>query len=61
MSDLESTTEKTYSIQGQSAHTHNITLTPAQLAQIKAGAAVTVESGPAASHTHAVTVNCTAP
>jgi hypothetical protein len=56
--DLDSTTDKTYGIQGQSSHPHTVTLTPAQLAQIKAGTAVTVSSSEDASHTHAVTVNC---
>jgi hypothetical protein len=56
--DLDSTTDKTYDIQGQSTHNHTVTLTPAQLAQIKAGTAVTLDSSLGASHTHAVTLNC---
>jgi hypothetical protein len=58
--DLDSTTDKTYSIQGQSTHAHNVTLTPAQLAQIKAGTAVTLVSSEDASHSHSVTCNCSA-
>lgn len=56
--DLDLTTNKTYPIQGQSSHNHDVTLTPAHFAQIKAGTAVTVESTFDSSHTHVVTINC---
>lgn len=56
--DLDSTTNMTYDIRGQSNHPHSVTLTPAQLAQIKAGTEVTVVSSEDSSHTHAVTCNC---
>lgn len=56
--DLDSATDKVYDIRGQSNHPHTITLTPAQLAQIKAGTAVEVESSEDASHRHKVTVTC---
>ena len=56
--DLDSTTDKVYDIQGQSNHPHTITLTPTQLAQVKAGSTVTVVSSENASHNHRVTFTC---
>ena len=61
--DVDSTVAKTYNIAGIADHPHTITLTPVQLAQIKAMTSVTVSSSvdPSpifASHFHAVTVNC---
>jgi hypothetical protein len=61
--DVDSMIAKTYSIEGIADHPHTITLTPVQLAQIKAMTSVTVSSSvdPSpifASHFHAVTVNC---
>lgn len=61
--DVDSMVAKTYSIEGIADHPHTITLTPVQLAQIKAMTSVTVSSSvnPSpifASHFHAVTVNC---
>ena len=61
--DVDSTVAKTYSIAGIADHPHTITLTPVQLAQIKAMTSVTVSSSvdPSpiyATHFHAVTVNC---
>jgi len=56
--DVDSTTPKTYSIQGSADHDHRVTLTPPQLAQIKAKTAVTVVSSVDFSHFHDVTVTC---
>jgi hypothetical protein len=58
--DVDSTVAKTYSIASVAGHDHSVTLTPAQLAQIKAKNAITVTSsiGGVPSHTHDVTVNC---
>ena len=56
--DLDSTTSKTYNIRGVSDHDHVVTLTPAQLAQIKAKSAVTIASSVDFAHFHDVTVNC---
>ena len=56
--DVDSTVVKTYSIAGIADHNHTITLTPVQLAQIKAMTSVTVSSSVNLSHFHAVTVNC---
>lgn len=57
-SDLDSTTDKAYNIQGMATHNHTITLTPAQLAQLKAGRMVTVTSSVTSAHAHDVTVSC---
>jgi len=56
--DLDSTTDMTYGIMGSATHNHTITLTPAMLAQLKAGTAVTVTSTTTLSHNHDVTVTC---
>jgi hypothetical protein len=58
--DVDSMVALTYGIRGTGDHEHLITLTPAQLAQIKGTTAVTVTSsqGSGDLHTHLVTVNC---
>jgi hypothetical protein len=55
---VDSTTFKVYSIAGTADHDHTITLLPVQLAQIKAGTPVTVDSTTDFAHFHEVTVNC---
>ena len=59
--DLDSTTPKNYDITGAAPHSHQVTFSAAQLAQLKAGTAVTVTSTAFAgdSHTHDVRVACT--
>ena len=42
--DLNSTVSKTYDIVGAGGHSHQVTFSAAQLAQLKAGQAVTVAS-----------------
>ena len=58
--DLDSLTDKSYSIQGVASHDHPFTLTAAQLARLKAGQAiVVVTTGPALDgHTHDVSGTC---
>jgi len=57
--DLDSNVAIVYGIQGNADHTHLVTLSAAQLAQIKAKTAVTVLSSMGGDgHTHSVTVNC---
>jgi len=58
VSDLDSTTAKTYDIQGNADHAHNVTFSAPQLAQLKAGTMVTVTSTQTLSHEHAVSVTC---
>lgn len=58
-SDTDSMVAIVYSIVGAADHNHLVTLTAAQLAQIKSKTAVTVTSTMAGDgHTHSVTVNC---
>ncbi|HJV60350.1 MAG TPA: hypothetical protein VJ743_05350, partial [Albitalea sp.] len=57
-SDLDSTTDKVYSIMGSASHDHTITLSAAMLAQLKAGMSVTTTSTTTLSHNHDVTVSC---
>ena len=56
--DLDSPTDKVYSIMGIAAHDHTVTLTPAMLATLKSGMAVTVTSSDPAGHMHDVTITC---
>lgn len=58
--DVDSTVAMTYSIEGTAGHVHMVTLSPAQLAQIKSKNAVTVTStlGGSPVHSHDVTINC---
>jgi hypothetical protein len=57
--DVDSAVDKVYSILGAADHNHLVTLTAAQLAQIKGKSAVTVTSTAGGDgHTHSVTVNC---
>jgi hypothetical protein len=57
--DVDSTVDKVYSIVGTADHNHLVTLTAAQLAQLKAGTTVTVGSTAGGDgHTHSVAVSC---
>lgn len=56
--DLDSTSARTYPIQGGANHPHTITLTPAQLATLKSGQSVTVNSSTDLSHDHSVMITC---
>lgn len=55
--DLDSATDKTYSIKGTSVHDHMVTFTVAQLGMLKAKMPVTVTSTETI-HTHSVTAVC---
>ena len=57
--DLDSMTDKAYDIQGSADHTHSVTFTVAQLAALKAGMAVAVQSTTTLAHSHLVTETCT--
>jgi hypothetical protein len=57
--DLDSPTDKIYSIMGAATHSHSVTLTVAQLTLLKTGPVVvtsTTDDNPA--HNHMVTVTC---
>jgi hypothetical protein len=48
----------TYNITGTSNHTHTVTLTPAQLQDLKAGRTVRLTSSTDSNHNHEVTASC---
>jgi len=57
--DLDSLTDKSYSIQGTATHDHPFTLTAANLARLKAGQAIlVVTTGVTFEHTHDVSGSC---
>ena len=56
--DLDSTTDKTYDIQGNAAHSHNVTFTSTQLAQLKAGNTVSVTTTMTLNHDHRISDRC---
>jgi len=56
--DLDSTTDKIYSIKYTATHDHTVTLTVAMLVLLKAGLPVTVTSTTTLAHNHDVTVRC---
>jgi len=58
--DIDAAADKTYDITGAAPHSHQVTFSAAQLAQLKAGTAVTVTSTAFAGdgHTHDATVSC---
>ena len=56
--DFATSGSLTYDIQGTATHSHFITLTDAQRADLLAGNSVTVTSTVGASHTHQVQVLC---
>lgn len=57
--DLNSAVALSYSIGGAAGHAHQVTFSPAQLAQLKAGQPVLVSSTASQGHTHDVTGACT--
>ena len=59
VADLGSSTAKTYSIKGTSAHDHSVVLEPQDLADLKAGLSVKKTSDMAGqTHDHDVTILC---
>ena len=58
-SDLDSTADMTYSIRGSADHDHTVTMTVAQLRQLKAGGSVTAVASVSAAHSHVATAACT--
>jgi hypothetical protein len=56
--DLDSMVPVTYNIQAMADHNHQVTLSAAQLAQLKAHQTVVVTSTTTAGHNHDLTVTC---
>jgi hypothetical protein len=57
--DLNSTVDIAYDIRGTADHTHSVTFTAAQLAQLKAGTMVTVTTTTTLTHNHVIGELCT--
>lgn len=57
-SDVQSGTEKTYSIQGSSEHDHTVTLQASHFNSLKSNSSITITSTSGGGHTHSVTVSC---
>ena len=57
-SDVQSGSEKTYSIQGTSGHDHSVTLTANDFSSLQNNQTVSVSSTNNDGHTHTVTVRC---
>lgn len=60
LEDLDADADKTYGVQGTAPHNHALTLTVAQLAELKAGRAISVTTGVGGlePHTHSVSGTC---
>jgi len=56
--DLDSTTDKTYSIRGTGSHDHSVTFTVGLLQMLKNKQTVVATSTETGSHTHDVSVSC---
>ena len=56
--DLAAGVAKTYSIQGTASHAHQVSISAAQLATLKAGQSISVTSSLVFAHVHTVTVRC---
>ena len=59
VADLTSTVAVTSAIRGSADHSHDVTLSPAQLAALRAGGTVTVSSTSTLGHSHDVSEACT--
>lgn len=49
---------KTYDITGSADHSHNLSISAAQMAQIKSGQTLNITSTSGSAHTHTVTIQC---
>jgi hypothetical protein len=56
--DLDSASDLTYDIQGNAGHSHSVTFSAAQLAQLKAGNTVSVTSTMTLNHDHRIGERC---
>jgi hypothetical protein len=58
VADLSSSVTKTYNVQGTGGHNHQVTLSPGQLAQLRAGGMVSVSTTFDAGHAHTMNGGC---
>ncbi len=56
--DVESGVEKTYSIQGDSGHNHDVTVSEANFTSLMNNQSITTTSTNDSGHTHSVTISC---
>jgi len=56
--DVMAGVEKTYDIQGSSAHSHTVELSAGDFADMTPGSVVTTTSSTDAGHSHEVTITC---
>ena len=56
--DVSAATEKTYSIQGSSGHSHSVTITAVNFSELKNNQSIQVNSTSGSGHTHSVSVGC---
>ena len=58
-SDVQSATDKTYSIAGSSGHDHTVTVTASQFDTLKTdGGSISATSSTSSGHSHSITVSC---
>lgn len=56
--DLDSAVARTFDVQGTAPHIHQVTLSPAQLAALKAGLSIAVTTTLDATHSHDMSGTC---
>lgn len=56
--DVTAGVEKTYNIQGNSAHPHTVTVSAAQFTTLQSNQQVTATSSNDSGHTHSITISC---
>ena len=56
--DVMAGADKTYDIQGSSAHSHTVDITAADFADMTPGSVFVLESSTDAGHSHEVTITC---
>ena len=56
--DVMAGVDKTYDIQGSSAHSHTVALSAEDFAEMTPGSVLVVESSTDAGHSHEVTITC---
>jgi len=56
--DMNSSVTKTYSVQGTGGHDHQVTLSPGQIAQLRAGGMISVSTTFDAGHAHTMSGGC---
>ena len=56
--DVENAIEKTYAIQGSSAHPHSVIITAGMFSKLKTDKSIDVGSTSNSGHTHSINVSC---